>query len=110
MRAKIGIEKTIHYLRLKEIVAILHQANLLHCEFPNKRAWQQTKAKKEMFEDMIKDQEFCKNCDYRSDCFRDKKTTDQPNPLEQQIYVFNKECCLNATYSVKADSGDTHVK
>ena len=110
LKAKIGIEKTIHYLRLKEIVAILHQANLLHCEFPNKSAWQQTKAKKEMFEDMIKDQEFCKNCNYRSDCFRDKKTTDQPNPLEQQIYVFNKECCLNATYSVKADSGDTHVK
>ena len=109
---KIGIEKSIHYLRLKEIVEILNQANLLYLELSDKKIWLQIIAKEENFKEMIINLDSCKHCVYHQICFKEKNNKASVFSIfpEQQIYVLNKECCLNVTYSVKADSGDTHVK
>ena len=52
--AKKGIEKSIHYLRLKEIVMVLQQAYLLRAKFPEERIWSVMRARDARFKKLAK--------------------------------------------------------
>ena len=49
MRVKNALESSLHYLRLKEIVAILQQIHLLELENPSKKIWDYINSRESLF-------------------------------------------------------------
>ena len=65
-----GIEKFLHYLRVKEIVTILSQANLLRHEYPEKAIWNDLNEKDKRFKQFLQNMQPmpCINCKYSEEC------------------------------------------
>ena len=69
-KARTGIIKALHYMRLKEIVTVLAQANLLHREYPNKTIWKDIAEKEDRFKQSLQAVTPipCENCDCEDVC------------------------------------------
>ena len=70
LKAQQGIIKSLHYLRVKEIVTILIQANILRNEYPNKAIWIDIAEKENRFKQSLREMTPipCKNCVYEDVC------------------------------------------